>query len=209
MPTLPRPIPYIPGAFQVAIKGQLGGLPVENTFHIQSFPPSVAPDAEAVATAVAGAWIPFALAVFHTAYSVPQLGVYDLGVHESVEVIITPTIPGGKLGSPAPAGTCALLTHHTAVRRKRGLTYLGGLPFNAMDTGTGQNLTDTAFGEINAAWVAFQTALETNTIWGTTSASIEVLSYVTGGIADIRMIPIISTGLANKLSSLRRRRARG
>jgi hypothetical protein len=162
-----------------------------------------------MATLWLGAWTAFATSVFHTSYQCDQIGVYDLSETEGVEYIASAVIAGGKTGDPTPPGTAVLLTHHTAVRKKRGLTFLGAVPRSVLVDAGWTKLTPDGVSLYETAWDVLLSDVQEGSPWSDGGGIMAVLSRVTGGVSDVRTIPVTNTSVAAPLSSLRRRRLRG
>lgn len=210
MPTaLPSPIPHIDRGWQINISGSAFGLPIGNVFYMLGGVLGDAPTATEVGTLWSGAWITFAASVLHDSYETLEIGVYDLSLAESVKVTTTPTAPGGRTGEPSIPGTAALFKHPTEVRKKRGLTYIGAVPVDFLDPVTKDRIKEDSIPTYRDAWNALVDTVTSGSPWGSDGARMCMLSRVTGGVANVRLIPYLTTVFEEPLSSLRKRRLRG
>jgi len=204
-----KPIPHIVGGYKVELYGSENGRSQNNGFALFTTE-EVRPAALDLATLVATQWEVFANTVFHESYAGNLVGVYDLSETEGAQQIAPMDAIGGRTGDPAVAGTVALITHHTSVRKKWGLERLGSIATNMIQAPAWALLTVEAQGIINTAWSEFISAVTTDVgVWVAGPAQLQVLSYETAKAPDVRLIPVNSSTTGIKLSSLRTRRARG
>lgn len=205
-----KPIPHIPGGFLVRIGARDLERACNNGFALNVDPATAVPTAYGLATAVALAWPTFADTVFATTYVGETVTVYDLSDAESVGVEVPLTAPGGVDGNTAIAGTVALLTHKTLVRKKLGFTRLGAVSVGFVEGPTWGALKDTAVTTYHDAWEVLISGLTTDTgLFPEGHASQAVLSYETNKEPDVRLINVTGTLCGKDLSSLRPRRLRG
>lgn len=186
-------LPVIPGIYRITMEWSTAvGITPRNVLHVQS----TSTDVEQVGTFFVASLQPHQFEGMAGDHILNSIGVLPLdGVTGTLEVDGTGYSSGSSSGDRSPA-TSIVVSHHTAVRgpRGRGRTYIGPVLESVASSGLlgGSNAI-----EITAAWVAFQTSLQT--------AHDEVLNFVVASYKHAVANVVVSERCDLVLGTQRRR----
>lgn len=207
----PRPLPVLPGAYFGILEGSVSGLPMGNTFCLQSSNLTAsstdsAARASILATSLANQWVNHMLASISQFYT---------GVTAKVYALQYPLVPAqedfatgaGANTAALTSPTLAILIKHVVARRGRGSqarSYIGAVCTNLLDPGE-RTVTDGAVTGFTTQWNAFKDAVLADMAgaYPVETWTYSELSRVGTGAT----YPISSSG-AEKAVAYQRRRAR-